>query len=409
MADESIAGGYTGTRPPRTAEPAEIPSSTPGGDRLRVTMAYAGGVLGPLGGGVVSPMMLQIGLSLHASTSEVATSLTTYFVAFAAAQLVSGTLGERWGRKRTVRTAYLVYAVGSVACALAPNLSVLLVMRAVLGVANAFTSPLLLAGLADIVPKERLSRSVGIYASCLAAGQSFAPLVGGLAAGSSWRLGFVVVAVAAAVLALFPPPGEPRPGASAPPWRPLISRRMAWLSAAAFASYMGASALPFLVSVYAEEHLGLGSGVTGVVVLGFGLAGLLLGASWGSLTDRYGAKLCGTVAAVVSAVFVTLCGITGSGVTLALAWLGAGVSASMVTVALQNLTVRAVPGNRSGSLSAVSAFRYSGSAIAPLCWLPIYNSSPSASFVAAGATALLAAVALPLVRTGPEQPARAGA
>lgn len=211
MADESIAGGYTGTRPPRTAEPAEIPSSTPGGDRLRVTMAYAGGVLGPLGGGVVSPMMLQIGLSLHASTSEVATSLTTYFVAFAAAQLVSGTLGERWGRKRTVRTAYLVYAVGSVACALAPNLSVLLVMRAVLGVANAFTSPLLLAGLADIVPKERLSRSVGIYASCLAAGQSFAPLVGGLAAGSSWRLGFVVVAVAAAVLALFPPPASPGP------------------------------------------------------------------------------------------------------------------------------------------------------------------------------------------------------
>ena len=53
-------------------------------------------------------------------------------------------------------------------------------------------------------------------------------------------------------------------------------------------------------------------------------------------------------------------------------WTLAGCGASMMTVALQNLTVRAVPTNKGGALQVVSAFRFAGAAIAPLVWLPIY-------------------------------------
>lgn len=386
----------TGCRPDAVA-PHRAPHAgePPAGlSRVRVALVYVGGLLGPLGGGVVAPMLPRIGASLHASTGAVATSLTAYFVPFAAVQLVSGTLGERWGRRRTVRAAYVVYALGAVACAVATSLPVFLAMRAVLGIANAFTSPLLLAGLADMVPGERLSRSVGVFASCQAAGQSFAPLVGGLSAGSSWRLAFAAVAVTAALLALGPPPGEPRPGVAAPSWRPLASVPLGLLSVAAFASYIGASALPFLVALYAENALGLSEGVTGTVLLGFGLAGLLLGAVWGRLNDRFGPRLCGAVAAVVTAVFVAAVGLTGSPLALALCWTAAGAGASMLTVVLQNLTVRAVPGNRGGALSAVSAFRFTGAAVAPLLWLPLYQASAREAFTAAGLSALLAAVAL---------------
>lgn len=139
--------------------------------RLRIAAVYVGAALGPFSGGVVSPMLPRIGQSLGVPVSTAALSLSVYFVPFALVQLVSWTLGERWGRRRTVFIAYLVYLVAALVCAIAPDAWLLLSMRGVLGVANAFTAPLLLlAGLADMVPVARLSRSVGIFTSCQAGG-----------------------------------------------------------------------------------------------------------------------------------------------------------------------------------------------------------------------------------------------
>jgi MFS family permease len=343
---------------------------------------------------VVAPILPQIGRSLHVSSAAAATSVTAYFIPFALIQLISGTLGERRGRRRTVQFAYLSYAVASLLCAFAPTLWFFLIGRAGMGAANAFTTPLLLAGLGDTVPPERLSRAVGIYSSFQAAGQSFAPLLGGAVAASSWRLGFVVVAAAGLLLLLAPPPGAPRPGAAAPSWRPLVSVRMGFLSAAAFLSFLSASGLPFLVALYANDALGLRPGLTGLALAGFGLAGLLLGSVWGGVTGRVGARVCGAVGAVATGVFVAAVGVTGSVLTLVVCWTVTGAAASLLTVALQNLTIHAIPSNRGGALSAVSAFRFAGSALAPLAWLSLYHVSPSYAFTTAGASLLLIVPAL---------------
>jgi len=371
---------------------------TSAASRIRVAAVYIGGLLGPFGGGVVSPMLVGIGTSLHSSTSTAAASLTAYFVPFAVVQLVSGTLGERWGRRRTVQAAYLVYALAAVACALAPTMPVFLALRGVLGVANAFTSPLLLAGLSDLVAPGGLSRSVGVFASCQAAGQSFAPLIGGVAAEVSWRWAFVVVAGVGAILALAPPPGEPRPGSAAPSYRPLLSTRMALLAFVGLLSYVGGSALPFLVSLFGEQRLGLSPGRSGLTLLGFGVAGLLLGTLWGTVCERYGPRLAGAAGAVATAVWVAAVGFSGSGWTLAACWTAAGASVSLLTVAIQNMAVRAVPGNRGGALSAISAFRFSGAALGPVIWLPVYAVAPWLAFTASGASMLLAVPALALMR-----------
>jgi MFS family permease len=339
-------------------------------------------------------MLPQIGGSLHVSSSAAATSVTVYFIPFAVVQLFSGTLGERWGRRRTVQVAYLSYAVASLACALAPTLWSFLAGRAALGAANAFTSPLLLARLGDAVPPERLSRAVGIYSSFQAAGQSLAPLLGGAAAAYSWRLGFAVVAVAGLLLLLAPPVGEPRPGAAAPSWRPLVSVPMGFLSAAALLSFLSASGLPFLVALYADGALGLRPDLTGLALAGYGLAGLLLGSFWGGVTGRRGARVCGAAGAVATGLSVAAVGVTGSILSLVACWTLAGAAASLLTVALQSLTIHAIPDNRGGALSAVSAFRFAGSALAPLAWLPVYHVSPSYAFAAAGASLLLIVPAL---------------
>ena len=90
-----------------------------------------------------------------------------------------------------MRTGYIVYAVLSLLAALAPNLGAFLVLRALQGSANAFLTPLLLAGLADEVPPRQIGRAVGTFAAVQTAAVALAPLGGGALGAIDWRLAFL--------------------------------------------------------------------------------------------------------------------------------------------------------------------------------------------------------------------------
>ncbi|MCW2966623.1 MAG: putative transporter, partial [Solirubrobacteraceae bacterium] len=162
---------------------------------------YAGGFLGPLGGGVVTVLIPDLRHALHTTTTGAAATLTAYLVPFALLQLVSGTLGERIGLARTIRVAYVLYAAASVGVAVTSSLGPFLVLRAAQGAANAFTTPLLVAALADMTREDRLGRAMGTFASIQTAGVVFAPLVGGVAGAIDYRLAFLVPAAVALLLA----------------------------------------------------------------------------------------------------------------------------------------------------------------------------------------------------------------
>src|ERR1043165_324353 len=91
---------------------------------------YIGGFLGPFGGGVVAVLVPQLREAFDATTAGVAATIPAYLVPFAVLQLVSGTIGERLGRRRVVRTGYIVYAILSVLAAFVPSLGAFLVVRA---------------------------------------------------------------------------------------------------------------------------------------------------------------------------------------------------------------------------------------------------------------------------------------
>jgi len=146
--------------------------------------------MGPFGGGLLAVLIPQLRDAFHASTAAVAAGIPAYIVPFALLQLVSGTIGERLGRRRVVRTAYVVYAIASVAAALSPTIGVFLALRAAQGCANAFVTPLLLAGLAEITPAKRLGEAVGTFAAVQTAAIALSPLCGGLAGAVDWRIAF---------------------------------------------------------------------------------------------------------------------------------------------------------------------------------------------------------------------------
>ena len=115
-------------------------------------------MLGPFGAGVLAVLIPQIRGDLGTTTAAVTAGITASMVPFAALQLVSGTLGERWGLARTVRIAYLLYAAVSILTVVAPGIGLFLVGRGLQGAVNAFLSPLLLAALASGAPPGRGGR-----------------------------------------------------------------------------------------------------------------------------------------------------------------------------------------------------------------------------------------------------------
>src|SRR5918998_679045 len=97
------------------------------GPRTTTLPLYVGGFLGPFGGGIVAVLVPQLREAFDATTAGVAVSIPAYLVPFAVLQLVSGTIGERLGRRRVVRTGYIVYAALMAAGALAPDLGTFIV------------------------------------------------------------------------------------------------------------------------------------------------------------------------------------------------------------------------------------------------------------------------------------------
>src|SRR3954467_7654714 len=140
---------------------------------------YIGGVLGPFGGGGGAVLVPPPPAAFDPSPPGGGATIPAYLVPFAALQLVSGTIGERIGRRRVVRSGYITYAVLSALAAFAPGLGAFLVVRALQGSANAFLTPLLLAGLADEVPPRQIGRAVGTFAAVQTAAVAPAPPGGG--------------------------------------------------------------------------------------------------------------------------------------------------------------------------------------------------------------------------------------
>ena len=78
------------------------------------------------------------------------------------------------------RIAFVMLA--SLLCVAAPTLELFVGARVLQGAANAFITPLLVAGLTEVIAPHRLGRAHGVYSSFQAAGSALAPFAAGLAA-----------------------------------------------------------------------------------------------------------------------------------------------------------------------------------------------------------------------------------
>ncbi|MFI1801091.1 MFS transporter [Streptomyces sp. NPDC020379] len=118
--------------------------------------------------------------------------LNAYGVVFAALLVPSGRLADRFGRKRLFRLGLLVFALGSLGAAAAPEVAALIVARGFQGAGAALIVPTSLALLLAAYPKERHKRMVSLWAATGSVAAAAGPVLGGVLTQCDWRWIFVI-------------------------------------------------------------------------------------------------------------------------------------------------------------------------------------------------------------------------
>jgi MFS family permease len=136
---------------------------------------------------IVNIALPSIQRELHESSSELEWVISAYALSLAALIPLSGTLGDRFGRKRFFAAGMVVFTLGSVACALSTSAPELIAARAFQGVGGAIMSALALSILSQAYSGEARAGAIGIWATCAGLGFGMGPVVGGLLLGvSGW-------------------------------------------------------------------------------------------------------------------------------------------------------------------------------------------------------------------------------
>jgi MFS transporter, DHA2 family, multidrug resistance protein len=164
-------------------------------------LAISGLVVG-IDATVLTLALPTLATSLRASTAELQWFVAAYSLVLAAAMIPGGMLGDRFGRKKVLMLALVIFGASSVACAYAPSSGVLITARAMLGLAAAFVTPLTLSILPVLfAPKER-GRAVTVVVSMTMLALPLGPILGGWLLTSFWWGSVFLINVPVVALAL---------------------------------------------------------------------------------------------------------------------------------------------------------------------------------------------------------------
>jgi EmrB/QacA subfamily drug resistance transporter len=134
---------------------------------------------------VINSALPRVAVDLHASLSGVTWIIDAYTLALAATVLTTGSLADRFGRRRTFLAGLGIFTVSSICCALAANIASLDAARAIQGIGGAAMFSTSLALLATAYPDwTQRAKALAIYGATIGASFAVGPLVGG--AMTSW-------------------------------------------------------------------------------------------------------------------------------------------------------------------------------------------------------------------------------
>ena len=183
---------------------SESPGETPTLGTAGLLTALSALLLSVVSFAAVGIAVPSIGTSLHASASEQSLVVSIYPLGFAAPMVVGGRLGDLYGRRRLFLYGMAGFTAFSLMAALAPTITVLIVARALTGVAAAAMVPQVLATITASTHGRERARAVAWFGATAGGATAVGQVLGGLWLsapwfGAPWRTVFVMSVVMGAV------------------------------------------------------------------------------------------------------------------------------------------------------------------------------------------------------------------
>lgn len=161
----------------------DLPCASPCAERARpfvLAATIVASAMAFIDGSIVSIALPSIQADLKTSFTASQWVVNGYALLLGGLILIGGSAGDRFGRRRTFTTGLLVFALGSLACALAPNVELLIAARCVKGIGAAMLVPQSLAIIAAAFPKDVRGRAIGVWAGASAITTALGPPLGGI-------------------------------------------------------------------------------------------------------------------------------------------------------------------------------------------------------------------------------------
>ncbi|WP_373034332.1 MFS transporter [Streptomyces sp. NRRL B-2790] len=150
-----------------------------------------------LDGTIVNVAVPSVGRDLHASPSDLQWLVSAYLLGFAAALIVSGHLGDRFGRRPLFLVGTAGFGLASLACGIAQTPGQLIAARAVQGVLAAVLVPQVLGSFRTLFRGKERGAAFGMYGAVAGFASAVGLLLGGVLTdadlfGWGWRSVFLV-------------------------------------------------------------------------------------------------------------------------------------------------------------------------------------------------------------------------
>jgi EmrB/QacA subfamily drug resistance transporter len=140
---------------------------------------------------------------LGADVSQLQWVVDAYTLVFAGLLLLAGTLGDRFGRRRSLVVGLVVFGASSTAAGLAGGVDGLIAARAVMGAGAACIMPATLSLLSRVFTDEReRTTAIGIWAATAGVGVALGPIVGGFLLDHFWWGSVFIVNVPIVIAAI---------------------------------------------------------------------------------------------------------------------------------------------------------------------------------------------------------------
>jgi MFS family permease len=260
---------------PATRTPAAVPPPL-NVNVLLAVLALAGTVFAMMQA-LVIPALPRIQVSLGVNAAGAAWISTAYLLSACILTPVIGRLGEIAGKKRMMLASLAVFAAGTLVCAVAGNLGLLVAGRVIQGAAGGIY-PLAFAIIRERLPRERVPGGIGLVSSLLGIGGGLGlvlpgPIMTRLSYQWLFWLSLIVIGAALVLAGRFIPADGVAEAGARVPWRSSL------LMAA------GLSAVLIAVSESSAWHW---ESIRTLGLLAFGAAVLL---AWGRMEARSSSPL----------------------------------------------------------------------------------------------------------------------